>query len=154
MDEAHKSLALRLFQWAILATKPLRVYEWRQIMGFIRTPAPTSLRHWRAGDGFTSDDGQLEKQIRSISGGLVEVAHVRSDPQEDNFELLSLCAGAGSLNAEEGETRIIRVIHDSVRTYFLEPNGGVDLLHYTHVTTIMMVATHCLILLQGCTSPS
>lgn len=123
MAVPHSALALRLFQWAILANKPLRLHEWHHIMAFIQDPVPTSLQHCRTGASFTNDDAQLEKQIRSISRGLVEVAHIRSS-LEDASELLSVRAGAGSLDAEDGDTRLVRVIHDSVRAHCLKPNGG------------------------------
>ncbi len=46
-----------------------------------------------------------------------------SEPQDADIEILSLHAGAGSLNLEQGETRIVQVIYESVRYFFLS-NGG------------------------------
>lgn len=119
-----RQLTARLFQWAILTTKPLQVHEWHHIMAFIRQPTPSSLSEWRISDNFTKNDDQLERQIRCVSKGLVEVKRTRADePQDKAFETMSVFAGAGSLNLEQGETRIVQVIHESVREFFLQSNG-------------------------------
>lgn len=117
-------LTVRLFQWAILATKPLRLHEWHHIMAFIGEPTPSSLGEWRRSDNFTRNDAQLERKIRSVSRGLVEVTKIKSDePQDVGIENMSLHAGAGSFNLEHGDTRIVQVIHESVRDFFLRSDG-------------------------------
>lgn len=117
-------LTVRLFQWAILATKPLRLHEWHHIMAFIGEPTPSSLGEWRRSDNFTRNDAQLERQIRSVSRGLVEVTTIKSDESQGmGIEKMSLRAGAGSLNLEYGDTRIVQVIHESVRDFFLRSDG-------------------------------
>ncbi|KAL6831383.1 hypothetical protein J3E69DRAFT_379208 [Trichoderma sp. SZMC 28015] len=123
--EPHaKEFTIKFFQWAILAAKPLRLHEWRHILAFIRQPALKSLSEWRQSDNFIENDEQLEKQIRSISRGLVEVDRVHAgDSQEDRIEAISIHAGAGSLDLEHGDTRIVQVIHESVREFFLKGNG-------------------------------
>jgi protein SERAC1 len=115
-------IAMRMFCWAVFAQKPLRVHEWHHIMAFIQQPAPKSLQEWRGSDGFTGTDGQLERKIRSISNGLIEVrtAATGSLPiQDTETDDDSICAGAGSLNLEHGETRVVSVIHESFRRFFL-----------------------------------
>ncbi|TGJ85998.1 hypothetical protein E0Z10_g2760 [Xylaria hypoxylon] len=72
LDPGARDITLRLFQWAVLAAKPLRLHEWHHIMAFIRQPILSSLHEWRGSDNFTKDDDQLEKQIRSVSKGLIE----------------------------------------------------------------------------------
>lgn len=123
LDSEGRPIAVRLFQWAILAVKPLRLHEWHHILAFIRQPTPTSLREWRLSDDFTKDDDQLERQIKSISRGLIEVRARVDEPQGVGFETMSVRAGAGSLDPEQGETRIVQVIHESVRDFFLRSNG-------------------------------
>ncbi|KAM7184000.1 hypothetical protein V8F20_012399, partial [Naviculisporaceae sp. PSN 640] len=122
-----KSLALRLFTWAVLAQKPLRLHEWHHILAFIKEPAPPSLRAWRMSDTFTRNDDQLEKQIRNISRGLVEVKrpHIAGGARSQDLEVqsISMCAGAGSLNLEHGESRVVQVIHESVRGFFQDRHG-------------------------------
>jgi hypothetical protein len=120
LDVETRQLTVRLFQWAIQVTKPLRLYEWHQVMAFIRQPPPSSLYDWRESDNFTNDDGQLERQIRNISKGLVEVKKVLGEVHDGCIDTISICAGAGSLNFEYGETRVVQVIHESVRDFFFQ----------------------------------
>ncbi|KAI0971981.1 hypothetical protein F4678DRAFT_64958 [Xylaria arbuscula] len=123
IDPSMRDLTIRVFQWAVLAPKPLRLHEWHHIMAFVRHPVFSSLHDWRESDNFTQNDDQLEKQIRSISKGLIEVSTTKNEVQDESLETLSVCAGAGSLNVEYGETRIVQVIHESVREFFLQNNG-------------------------------
>ncbi|KAL7941783.1 hypothetical protein V8C42DRAFT_167980 [Trichoderma barbatum] len=124
LEPKTKELTIKFFQWAVLATKPLRLHEWHHIMAFIRQPELRSLREWRQSVDFIESDEQLEKQIRSISKGLVEVKKVGTDDsQDDGLEVISIGAGAGSLNLEHGDTRIVQVIHESVRDFFLAGKG-------------------------------
>jgi hypothetical protein len=118
LDAEAEQLTVRLFQWVILAAKPLRLYEWHHILAFIRQPETSSLRMWRESEYFTENDDQLEKQIRSISKGLVEVTSSTEATQDYGSETLSVCARAGSLDLERGETRVVQVIHESVCEYF------------------------------------
>lgn len=115
-------LSLRLFQWASLTVKPLRLHEWRHVLAFIRQPTLGSLHEWRESDYFIESDGQLERQIKSLSRGLLEV---RKEPavQDINLEATSVQAGAGSLDISSGETRVIEFIHQSAREYFLQGRG-------------------------------
>ncbi|UKZ68955.1 uncharacterized protein TrAtP1_009974 [Trichoderma atroviride] len=124
LDSDVRELTVKFFQWAILATAPLRLHEWHHVMAFIRQPTLGSLNEWRQSVNFTDNDDQLEKQIRNVSRGLVEVKKVGSDESQDNgIEEISVYAGAGSLNLENGNTRIVQVIHESVRDFFLLENG-------------------------------
>ncbi|KAF5637157.1 hypothetical protein F52700_4894 [Fusarium sp. NRRL 52700] len=119
-----KNVAVKLFQWATLSTKLLRLHEWHHIMGFIRHPTPTSLAEWRASDYFTENDEQLVKQINTVSRGLVEVTgRIEVPPHDSGSDVSSVGVDAGSLNLEYGGTRIVQVIHESVRDFFLRGNG-------------------------------
>ncbi|KAK3985240.1 hypothetical protein QBC44DRAFT_299670 [Cladorrhinum sp. PSN332] len=121
VGQQQRRLMVRLFQWAILPTAPLRLHEWHHVLAFIREPTPISLSEWRESNSFTSDDAQLERKIRSISKGLVEIRTVAACSDglhEKDLDLLSVCAGAGSLNLETGETRVVQVIHETVRDFF------------------------------------
>ncbi|PHH91072.1 hypothetical protein CDD83_1768 [Cordyceps sp. RAO-2017] len=120
----EKRLTARVFQWAILGVRALRLHEWHHIMAFVREPAPSSLLEWRRSNDFTRNDDQLEKRIRTLSRGLLEVK-TRSDRNNkgSNSKTTSVCAGAGSFNLECGETRVIQVIHESVRDFFLQESG-------------------------------
>ncbi|KAH8666069.1 hypothetical protein BGZ61DRAFT_461584 [Ilyonectria robusta] len=124
-----KLLTLRLLQWATLAAKPFRLHEWHHILAFIKQPFPSSLDEWRKSDEYTDSDDQLERQIKSLSRGLLQVsaASVLEKPQDKVIETISVNAGAGSLDLENGETRVIEVIHESVRQFFLQ-GGGFSIL--------------------------
>ncbi|KAF5698546.1 hypothetical protein FGLOB1_11970 [Fusarium globosum] len=120
----RRNIAVKLFQWATLSTKPLRLHEWHHIMGFIRHPTPTSLAEWRASDYFTATDEQLVKQINTLSLGLVEVTGaIELPPHDSGSDVSSVGVDAGSLTHEHGDTRIVQVIHESVRDFFLRGNG-------------------------------
>lgn len=124
LSDEMSEITVKLFQWATLSTKPLRLHEWHHIIGFIQQPTPASLTEWRASDYFTATDDQLEKQIKTISLGLVEVTKERVVPLRDmDFEAMSVDAGAGSLNLEAGDSRVVQVIHESVRDFFLKGDG-------------------------------
>ncbi|KAK3333026.1 hypothetical protein B0T19DRAFT_381655 [Cercophora scortea] len=126
VEPETRQLTFRLFQWATLAVKPLRLHEWHHVLAFIRQPAPKSLDEWRMSKHFTRNDDQLERQIKSLSKGLVEVKSISPDAstaQDAGLDEISVCAGAGSLTIARGETRIVQVIHESVREFFLNGNS-------------------------------
>jgi hypothetical protein len=123
LDTDAKKITLRLFQWATLAVKPLRLDEWHHVLAFIREPTPTSLGEWRTSDYFTGSDNQLERQIKNISKGLLEVKTIPDQQETQRFETISILAEAGSLNLGHGGTRVVEVIHESVREFFLQNNG-------------------------------
>ncbi|KAM0438474.1 hypothetical protein ACHAPT_001223 [Fusarium lateritium] len=135
-----RMVALRVFQWALMSTTPLRLHQWQHILAFSKRPIPKSLgefskrpipkslAEWRKPVDDTESESQLEREIKALSGGLLEVSAARSGeaPVEDD-EYLSIRAGAGSLDLEQGDTRIVQVIHQSVREFFLQ-GGGLGLL--------------------------
>ncbi|KAH8900680.1 hypothetical protein GQ53DRAFT_616883, partial [Thozetella sp. PMI_491] len=117
--------AVRLFQWATLSVHPLRIREWRQIVAFLGVFPPTSLKEWQNSADSVDTDEQLETRIRTLSRGLIEVRSVNKagQPDGDEVDLESLDAGAGSLDPDYGETRVVQVIHESVRQFFLFQGG-------------------------------
>lgn len=125
LDPDAKRQAMKVFQWALLAVRPLRLHEWHHILGFIESPVPSSLHQWRISENFTSSDEQLEKRIISLTRGLLEVSKkpIVEDPSGFGVETMSVWAGAGSMDFEHGETRVVQVIHESVRDFFLKGQG-------------------------------
>lgn len=122
INQEERCLAVRVFQWAIFAVRPLRLHEWHHILAFIREPPPSSLAEWQESEVFTENDDQLERQIRKISRGLIEVKKSADASFPEDIETISTCARAGSLDFERGESRVIQVIHESVRE-FLQTSG-------------------------------
>lgn len=134
----HRSISVRLFQWAFFTLEPLRLREWHHILAFIRTPPPQSLRAWKVSEFYTGneedlDHDKLERQLRHFSRGLLEVRSKNELLSETDLsfsmaeERASVVAGAGSMDMEQGETRLVRVIHESVREFFLH-KGGLSIL--------------------------
>ncbi|CAG9980394.1 unnamed protein product [Clonostachys byssicola] len=121
-------LAAKLFRWVIFAVKPLRLHEWHHILAFCKQPGLSSLKEWRESDSFTENDEQLERQIKAISKGLIEVTGRSAGSQCDNVDSSSMRAGAGSLDLDVGETRVVQVIHQSVNEFFENGDGFVILL--------------------------
>lgn len=111
----------RLLYWACLGGE-LRIREWRHILPFIRRPVPKSLAECKESEYYAEVDEQVEKQIRHISLGLVEVARP-AEPSEHESDECSVNAGAGSLDPDFGESRIVQLIHGSVREFFLNNKG-------------------------------
>ncbi|KAH6840786.1 hypothetical protein B0I37DRAFT_347260 [Chaetomium sp. MPI-CAGE-AT-0009] len=126
-----RQLTVRLFEWVVLATRPLRLYEWHHILGFIQPEPPKSLAAWRKSENYTDSSDQLAKQIRTASKGLIEIVSSVGDHQSDGSTLSSVYAGAGSMELDQGENRIVQVIHESVREYFLH-GGGSSLFDGSH----------------------
>lgn len=118
-----KQLTLWLFQWGVLAKRPLRIYEWYHVLAFIQKPAPLSLAEWRASDNCVENGDQLERWVRSMSKGLLEIKRDRPDDAQDRTSDTSVLARAGSLSLEAGDTRVVQVIHESVREFFLLGQG-------------------------------
>lgn len=125
IDPKERRTALWLFYWATLTTGHLRVGEWHHILAFIRDPVPSSLKDWKGSVHYTETDVQLERQIRSLSQGLVEV-RTGVDITEMASEAGSVLAGAGSLDSSLGDSRIVQPIHETVAQFFI--NG-----HANHV---------------------
>lgn len=120
--ENFSEVAIKLFQWALLPAKPLRLHEWHHVLAFLGETPPSSLHQWRQSDNYTETDEQLEKRITHLSRGLLSF-NSRSDyGQEPPDETLSDRAGAGSL-VLNGETRVVQVIHESVRHFFMDGPG-------------------------------
>jgi protein SERAC1 len=112
------------FRWVLLAARPLRLNEWHHVLGFISDRRPGSLREWRESDDHIENNDQLERRIRVISRGLVEVK--KTAQQQLHAYYLdddSVHAGAGSLDAYQDEVGGIQFIHESVREYFLTGKG-------------------------------
>lgn len=119
------TMVVRMFQWALLSTKQLRLHEWHHILAFIGDDPPSSLHQWRQSEFYTETDEQLEKRISHLSRGLLgfNIRSSSEDSHESADESMSDRAGAGSLDLNAGDTRVIQVIHESVRQYFIEGPG-------------------------------
>ncbi|KAG4273203.1 hypothetical protein FPRO04_09809 [Fusarium proliferatum] len=146
--DSERVLALKLFQWVTGAARPLRLDEWHHVLAFIAARPPKSLRAWRESLAFTENDHQLERMIKTLSRGLLEISNSQSDiAAGKEVGTSSVNAGAGSLDHEQGSARVVQVIHESVYD-FLMLQGGFELLGWTGTSIIAdchcMIATTCL----------
>ncbi|KAG9499289.1 hypothetical protein J7337_010109 [Fusarium musae] len=143
LTQAEKILALRLFQWATEAARPLRLDEWHHVLAFITDRPPSSLKEWRESVTFTENDRQLERMIKTLSRGLLEISNSHFDIMASKEAgTSSVNAGAGSLDHEQGSARVVQVIHESVYD-FLMWQGGFELLGWTG--TNIIADCHCMI---------
>lgn len=121
LDPEEAKLSIRLFQWALFAGRPLRLKEWYHVLAFIEDRPPVSLQSWKRSKYFVENDEQLEKRIRVISRGLLEVKKFPRPqiPEEGDSDR----PDAGSLDEilEDGGT--VQFIHESVREFFLDEKG-------------------------------
>ncbi|KAM0229355.1 hypothetical protein ACHAP5_011674 [Fusarium lateritium] len=120
LDGDERDVALRVFQWVIAAARPLRLDEWHHVLAFVRDPRPTSLRDWRQSYIYTHNDTHLEREIKSLSRGLLEVSHSQCSNTDD---VSSIDAGAGSLDQEQGSARVVQFTHPSIYDFFVNRQG-------------------------------
>ena len=121
LDPEEAKYFIRIFQWALFAGRPLRLKEWYHVLAFIEDRPLVSLQSWKRSKYFVENDEQLEKRVRVISRGLLEVKKfLRSQILEVSD---SDRPDAGSFNEilEDGGT--VQFIHESVREFFLDENG-------------------------------
>ncbi|KAK2604559.1 hypothetical protein N8I77_007477 [Diaporthe amygdali] len=149
----YSAMTVRMFQWALLPTKPLRLHEWHHILAFIGDAPPSSLHQWRKSDLYTENDEQLEKRITHLSRGLLGFNVNFGKGHEPADESTSDRAGAGSLDLNTGETRVVQVVHESVRQYFIDGPGFAVLntafaekpLAYAHLSIMSVCLDYILI---------
>ncbi|KAH7024670.1 uncharacterized protein B0I36DRAFT_163620 [Microdochium trichocladiopsis] len=118
--------AVSVFRWAVFAQTPLRVDEWQHIMALSSVFQKRTLLHvWRKSDAYTENHSQLARRIRTLTCGLVEVKgmagmtaehHVTTE-HDEVLDLMSVDAGAGSLDLDQGGSRFVKVMHESVRDF-------------------------------------
>lgn len=125
----------RFFQWLFLAPD-LSLRAWRDLIPFLQEEPPRSLKKshnsedWATGlDAFIGDDSwiqDLERIVCQISCGLAQVARVSDRlerPEESTGDRVSVTGEAGSWYTADGDTRLVRPIHESVRQLFQCEDG-------------------------------
>jgi ankyrin repeat protein len=65
--------SLQLMQWICLASRPLSLNELRFAMGFDTDTPYQSLKAWENSIHYVKDEGQMERKVKALSAGLVEV---------------------------------------------------------------------------------
>ncbi|CAI6333921.1 unnamed protein product [Periconia digitata] len=121
-SEEERRIAIRFFYWMIFSNRPLQLREWYAVVGLIQEVPPKSMKVWTESKEFPRNAGEavagstLEKWIKRVSRGLVEV----SQATETNAEEVesTQCATAGSATLHSGESRRVYLIHETVREFF------------------------------------
>lgn len=111
IPEQQQWLSFATMSWAALSRKPLRVEEWYHVMAIIQEPPIASIGRWRGSETSIDSDLQLERRLRVMSRGLVEISGSSKDEKSEDG---SSHASAGSLNLEVGSSRFVQVIHSSI----------------------------------------
>jgi hypothetical protein len=128
----ERSHALRLFQWAVLAQRPLSANEWIHILAFVDDPELRSIKEWNKTMYGVHGVEQLAKRLRNMSGGLLEVTsqhHQRDNhggvfPSTRSLSVMSMSsAAAGSMEPSNLDDRVVQFIHLSACQYFLTGDG-------------------------------
>lgn len=119
-----RTMRLRFFQWVIFGGD-IQLREWRDILPFLGDPVPKSLGESQRSPYYADTEEQLIRLIRDLSLGLVHVTgHILSESRDVGGSAAeSFAPAAGSLDSQEGNTRIVGVIHETVRDFFLSNNG-------------------------------
>jgi hypothetical protein len=125
--------ALPLFQWALLAQRPLSANEWVHILAFVDEPELCSIQKWATSRYGIQNMGQLVRRLRSMTGGLLEVtfnhtyekdSHSEQAPSGDPISFISQgSAVAGSMEPFDLNNAMVQFTHLSVYQYFLTGDG-------------------------------
>jgi ankyrin repeat protein len=100
LSKEDRPKSLQLIQWICLAEEPLSLDELRFAMGFDADAPHQSLRVWEDSMDYVKDGKQMERRVKALSGGLVEVV--------------------------ERAGHVTQFIHQSVKDYFM--HGGLQRL--------------------------
>lgn len=147
----------RFFQWLLIAPD-LSLRAWRDLIPFLQQKAPRSLKDsrnskdWACGLSTSREDDSwilhLQQIVCRISLGLAQVAVV---PEKGHKMAVgdrhSIAGEAGSWHTADGDLRLVRPVHDSVRQ-FLQIMGGFDRLKWRkkdqYGEGLFMAMTTCL----------
>lgn len=125
-DPENDYILARVMQWILFSARSLDVREWHHVLAFCQYPTLKSIAEWRLTKAYTENDHLLMQRLKHICRGLVDVKdrHISRVPDSTRSEDGSLGVGAGSFES----LQYVDVIHSSVRTFFMEENGGFALL--------------------------
>ncbi|KAH7350408.1 hypothetical protein BKA66DRAFT_288549 [Pyrenochaeta sp. MPI-SDFR-AT-0127] len=104
-----QSESLKLMQWICFAHRPLSILELRVAMAVDANTPYKTLHECQNSPKYARTDNEMEKRVKSLSGGLVEVV-------------------------EHGHRRIAQFIHQSVKDHLIE--GGMRILENSSEGTV------------------
>jgi ankyrin repeat protein len=132
LSRRQPAQSLKLFQWVCFGFKALSVPELRGAMNVDATLAlsGSSFDEWTTIDNYVDDDNRMRKQLRSLSGGLVEIGQFGVQLIHQSVQDFLLEGGLGILEPSkpwiqeiavgEGHNRLAR----SCMVYFLAVRKG------------------------------
>lgn len=116
VDGDDRYLTVKFFHWVIFS-QTCTTSRPASHPDFIQRPPPKSLRQWMQSEHCPDNDQQPDRRINHISRGLVEVTR---DPDLDVSDKDSMEADASSIYSALGEMRIVQIVYETVREFFLE----------------------------------
>lgn len=102
--------SLKLFELLCFSERPLSLREWRWAMAIEIDCPHESLEECKRAGNHTSDDDQLERQVRTLSRGLAEIT-----PSKEDRESLMV---ARREEASTSDDSVVQFIHHSVKEFF------------------------------------
>lgn len=125
VKDMSKNLAsLKLIQWIYFAPRPLSLDELRWAMIVEADSFVRSLLAYKDKEDFIPDDEGLEKQVRTLSCGLVEVTG-STIKDEDMWP---------------SDIQVVQFIHQSVKDFFIEK--GLLVLQGSSTSTDVIITAH------------
>lgn len=98
INDEDQEVSLRLMQWICLASRPLSLTDLRYALASDDLAIHEFQNSAQDSEGFVDDDAQMEQQITSLSGGLVEIR-------------------------DHHNSKVVQFIHQSVNDTFLLKGG-------------------------------
>ena len=100
LNPRHQRRRATLFQFVMVARRPMTVEEMQCALAFSTVPPPRSVQSWISSDSYLDPHVAFPNLVREISGGLLEIQRIEKKDEDSNI----------------GEYRI-QFIHQSVRDF-------------------------------------
>jgi hypothetical protein len=111
----HRQRTVRLMQWVLCAQRPLTPSEIHTAIAFSIESPPDSMKSWQTSDAYLDNDAKIEKVIRTISKGLIEIKDVALGDSDDDID--------NSRTVHTKDSCIVQFIHETVRDFLIGPSG-------------------------------
>ncbi|ETS78261.1 hypothetical protein PFICI_10323 [Pestalotiopsis fici W106-1] len=118
------SIRLKFFQWAVLS-EDLSLEHWQHILPLLDQPIPHSFQGCRNSKFWEEHCTNVGDHISHLSLGLFRASlPLDNNALSMNFEYeKSIDGAAGSMDSRSGNSRTVRPVHESVKTFFTQHNG-------------------------------
>ncbi|EFX04723.1 nb-arc and ankyrin domain containing protein [Grosmannia clavigera kw1407] len=119
-DMQEKQASLKLIQWVLFATRPLKLKELRWAMAIEPGSPQRSLEEYQKSKEFVTSSDRMKRRLEALSCGLVEaIASFGNDEDEyDSDDSDCFISGANS----PLDVQNVQFIHQSVKDFFMD-NG-------------------------------